>query len=196
MGGVRIRQGTYGIAGAMDRRAMRSTWGMRRARLTGRVDACTVPAPATRRSDGGARPCAVGRPPWPVCVPVPRHASRGTRGPAPMTQPSVQDLAFGAREPTWKRTSSTWWRTTTTRVPNYRDLTPADEQALLESYMNRVTDTCIPEMEPGRRWCASRCTEGRARGGAAARRLSRTRIKHTAAAGGTTCGCRDACPAA
>ncbi len=30
------------------------------------------------------------------------------------------------------------------RVPNYRDLTPADEQALLERHMNRVTDTCIP----------------------------------------------------
>ncbi|MBC7693168.1 MAG: deoxyhypusine synthase family protein [Methylotenera sp.] len=31
------------------------------------------------------------------------------------------------------------------RVPNYRDLTPADEQALLEKNLNRVTDTCIPE---------------------------------------------------
>src|SRR6201999_2117958 len=28
------------------------------------------------------------------------------------------------------------------RVPHYRDLTPADEQALLERHMNRVTDTC------------------------------------------------------
>ena len=37
------------------------------------------------------------------------------------------------------------------RVPNYRDLTPADEQALLERHMNRVTDTCIPEMEAMRR---------------------------------------------
>src|SRR5438552_8060141 len=26
------------------------------------------------------------------------------------------------------------------RVPNYRDLTPADEQALLDRHMNRVTD--------------------------------------------------------
>ena len=37
------------------------------------------------------------------------------------------------------------------RVPQYRDLTPADEQALLERHMNRVTDTCIPEMEAMRR---------------------------------------------
>lgn len=31
------------------------------------------------------------------------------------------------------------------RVPNYPDLSPADELALLERKMNRVTDTCIPE---------------------------------------------------
>ncbi len=37
------------------------------------------------------------------------------------------------------------------RVPNYRDLTPADEQALLEQQYNRVTDTCIPEEEAFRR---------------------------------------------
>src|SRR5215467_7549251 len=37
------------------------------------------------------------------------------------------------------------------RIPNYRDLTPADEQKLLERHMNRVTDTCIPEMEAMRR---------------------------------------------
>lgn len=37
------------------------------------------------------------------------------------------------------------------RVPNYRDLTPQDEQGLLERHMNRVTDTCIPEMEAMRR---------------------------------------------
>jgi deoxyhypusine synthase len=30
-------------------------------------------------------------------------------------------------------------------VPNYRDLTPKDDQALLERGLNRVTDTCIPE---------------------------------------------------
>lgn len=37
------------------------------------------------------------------------------------------------------------------RVPNYRDLTPEDEQKLLDRHMNRVTDTCIPEMEAMRR---------------------------------------------
>ncbi len=37
------------------------------------------------------------------------------------------------------------------RVPNWRDLTPQDEQALFERHMNRVTDTCIPEEEAMRR---------------------------------------------
>jgi len=37
------------------------------------------------------------------------------------------------------------------RVPHYRTLTSQDEQALLERHMNRVTDTCIPEMEAMRR---------------------------------------------
>lgn len=37
------------------------------------------------------------------------------------------------------------------RVPHYRDLTPKDEAALLARHMNRVTDTCIPEMEAMRR---------------------------------------------
>jgi len=37
------------------------------------------------------------------------------------------------------------------RVPNYRELTPQDEAALLASHMNRVTDTCIPEGEAMRR---------------------------------------------
>lgn len=37
------------------------------------------------------------------------------------------------------------------RVPHYRDLTPQDEQGLLDRHMNRVTDTCIPEMEAMRR---------------------------------------------
>jgi len=37
------------------------------------------------------------------------------------------------------------------RVPHYRDLTPEDEHALLSRHMNRVTDTCIPEMEAMRR---------------------------------------------
>src|SRR4051812_23316101 len=33
------------------------------------------------------------------------------------------------------------------RIPNYRDLTPEDEQKLLDRHLNRVTDTCIPEEE-------------------------------------------------
>jgi deoxyhypusine synthase len=37
------------------------------------------------------------------------------------------------------------------RVPHYRDLTPVDEAKLLARHMNRVTDTCIPEMEAMRR---------------------------------------------
>lgn len=37
------------------------------------------------------------------------------------------------------------------RIPNYRDLTPEDEQGLLDRHLNRVTDTCIPEMEAMRR---------------------------------------------
>ena len=37
------------------------------------------------------------------------------------------------------------------RIPNYRDLTPQDEVALLEKHLNRVTDTCIPEEEAIRR---------------------------------------------
>lgn len=37
------------------------------------------------------------------------------------------------------------------RVPNYRDLTPDDEQRLLDRHLNRVTDTCIPELEAMRR---------------------------------------------
>ncbi|MEO6845740.1 MAG: deoxyhypusine synthase family protein, partial [Chthoniobacterales bacterium] len=37
------------------------------------------------------------------------------------------------------------------RVPHYRDLTAADEQTLLDRHLNRVTDTCIPEMEAMRK---------------------------------------------
>jgi deoxyhypusine synthase len=37
------------------------------------------------------------------------------------------------------------------RIPNYRDLTAQDEEELLNRHMNRVTDTCIPEMEAMRR---------------------------------------------
>lgn len=37
------------------------------------------------------------------------------------------------------------------RIPHYRDLTPEDEQKLLDRHLNRVTDTCIPEEEAIRR---------------------------------------------
>lgn len=37
------------------------------------------------------------------------------------------------------------------RIPDWRQLTAQDEQALLERQMNRVTDTCIPEEEAMRR---------------------------------------------
>lgn len=37
------------------------------------------------------------------------------------------------------------------RIPEYRDLTPADERKLLDKGLNRVTDTCIPEEEAFRR---------------------------------------------
>jgi len=37
------------------------------------------------------------------------------------------------------------------RVPNYRELSPAEEWDLLENGFNRVTDTCIPEEEAFRR---------------------------------------------
>lgn len=37
------------------------------------------------------------------------------------------------------------------RIPHYRDLTPDDEEKLLERHLNRVTDTCIPEEEAIRR---------------------------------------------
>lgn len=37
------------------------------------------------------------------------------------------------------------------RIADWRDLTPQDEQGLLERHLNRVTDTCIPEEEAVRR---------------------------------------------
>ncbi len=37
------------------------------------------------------------------------------------------------------------------RVPDWRDMRPEDEQALLDRQLNRVTDTCIPEEEAMRR---------------------------------------------
>src|SRR5690625_7223584 len=53
------------------------------------------------------------------------------------------------------------------RVPNWRDLTKEDEQALLEWHMNRVTDTCIPEGEAMRRLAEALLAEWQraARGG-------------------------------
>ncbi len=51
------------------------------------------------------------------------------------------------------------------RIPNYRELTPADEENLCNRHLNRVTDTCIPEAEALRRienavleeWVAADC---------------------------------------
>ncbi|WKZ22188.1 MAG: deoxyhypusine synthase family protein [Candidatus Brocadiaceae baterium WH-1] len=51
------------------------------------------------------------------------------------------------------------------RIPNYRELTPRDEENLFEHHLNRVTDTCIPEAEALRRiesamleeWVAADC---------------------------------------
>ncbi|EKE04287.1 MAG: hypothetical protein ACD_20C00089G0007 [uncultured bacterium] len=37
------------------------------------------------------------------------------------------------------------------RIPNYRDLSPLEEEGLLKNHYNRVTDTCIPESEAMRR---------------------------------------------
>jgi deoxyhypusine synthase len=37
------------------------------------------------------------------------------------------------------------------RIPNYRELSPQQEQELLSRHLNRVTDTCIPEEEAMRR---------------------------------------------
>src|SRR6201996_1670145 len=37
------------------------------------------------------------------------------------------------------------------RVPHYRQLSPKDEENLLNRHLNRVTDTCIPEGEAMRR---------------------------------------------
>ncbi len=37
------------------------------------------------------------------------------------------------------------------RIPDWRQLTPQDEQKLLDRHLNRVTDTCIPEEEAIRR---------------------------------------------
>src|ERR1051326_6725174 len=37
------------------------------------------------------------------------------------------------------------------RLPNYRELSPQQEEELLRCHLNRVTDTCIPEEEAMRR---------------------------------------------
>lgn len=37
------------------------------------------------------------------------------------------------------------------RIPNYRELSPEQEEELLSKHLNRVTDTCIPEEEALRR---------------------------------------------
>jgi len=37
------------------------------------------------------------------------------------------------------------------RIPNYRELSPQQEEQLLNRHLNRVTDTCIPEEEAMRR---------------------------------------------
>src|SRR5213596_2632417 len=37
------------------------------------------------------------------------------------------------------------------RLPNYRELSPQEEEELLRRHLNRVTDTCIPEEEAIRR---------------------------------------------
>src|SRR3954465_7096276 len=37
------------------------------------------------------------------------------------------------------------------RVPHYRQLSPDDEEELLNHHLNRVTDTCIPEEEAMRK---------------------------------------------
>src|SRR6267142_4193274 len=37
------------------------------------------------------------------------------------------------------------------RIPNYRELSPQQEEELLARHLNRVTDTCIPEEEAIRR---------------------------------------------
>ncbi len=55
------------------------------------------------------------------------------------------------------------------RVPHYRDLTPHQEQGLLDRHMNRVTDTCIPEEEAMRRLEGALLAEWRRADGAGER---------------------------
>jgi hypothetical protein len=61
-------------------------------------------------------------------------------------------MRFQRRLASYESTTNIWpGLRTHGRVPHYRDLTPADEHAFLNRHMNRVTDTCIPEMEAMRR---------------------------------------------
>ena len=57
------------------------------------------------------------------------------------------------------------------RLPNYRELTAADEVELLERHLNRVTDTCIPEEEAFRRLEAAVTKQWQAADRAGERRL-------------------------
>jgi len=56
-------------------------------------------------------------------------------------------------------------------VPDYRDLTPAQERDLLDRHLNRVTDTCIPEEEAMRRIERAVIEEWKAADAEGARRL-------------------------
>ena len=56
-------------------------------------------------------------------------------------------------------------------VPDYRDLTPAEERGLLDRHLNRVTDTCIPEEEAMRRIERAVLEEWRAADAAGERRF-------------------------
>lgn len=55
------------------------------------------------------------------------------------------------------------------RIPNWRELTAQDEKRLLDRHLNRVTDTCIPEMEAMRRLEAALLEEWVAADGAGER---------------------------
>ena len=57
------------------------------------------------------------------------------------------------------------------RIPDYRDLTAAQEESLAARGLNRVTDTCIPEEEAMRRVAGTLLREWRAADRAARRRL-------------------------
>ena len=57
------------------------------------------------------------------------------------------------------------------RIPDYRDLTPAEEASLARRGLNRVTDTCIPEEEAVRRVEAVMTGQWRAADAAGQRRF-------------------------